>query len=172
MRTSYDEFSMLADNAAEVGLPEPVDVTVERVSVTVDEQGRQVSALKWGEGDPEIVLLHGGAQNAHTWDTVALALGRPLVAIDLPGHGHSDWRDDHDYSPWTTAAAVAEVMEALAPSTHAVVANAFGGLVAIAPSPRRVVGVSAGPSRRVPVTRTAPVGAIRTVQAMAPSRER
>ena len=34
--------------------------------------------------------IHGGAQNAHTWDTVALALDRPLVAIDLPGHGHSD----------------------------------------------------------------------------------
>jgi pimeloyl-ACP methyl ester carboxylesterase len=44
----------------------------------------------WGSGPPELVLLHGGAQNAHTWDTVALALGRPLVAIDLPGHGHSD----------------------------------------------------------------------------------
>ena len=41
------------------------------------------------------MLLHGGAQNAHTWDTVALALGRPLVAIDLPGHGHSSHRDDH-----------------------------------------------------------------------------
>ena len=44
----------------------------------------------WGDGEPELVLLHGGAQNAHTWDTVALALDRPLVAIDLPGHGHSD----------------------------------------------------------------------------------
>ena len=39
---------------------------------------------------PELVLVHGGAQNAHTWDTVALALGRPLLTIDLPGHGHSD----------------------------------------------------------------------------------
>ena len=36
--------------------------------------------------------MHGGAQNAHTWDTVALALDRPLVAVDLPGHGHSDGR--------------------------------------------------------------------------------
>ena len=44
----------------------------------------------WGDAEPELVFLHGGAQNAHTWDTVALALGRPLVAIDLPGHGHSD----------------------------------------------------------------------------------
>ena len=37
-------------------------------------------------------LIHGGAQNAHTWDTVALALDRPLVALDLPGHGHSSHR--------------------------------------------------------------------------------
>ena len=37
--------------------------------------------------------------NAHTWDTVALALDRPLVAFDLPGHGHSSWRDDSTYSP-------------------------------------------------------------------------
>jgi pimeloyl-ACP methyl ester carboxylesterase len=34
-----------------------------------------VSALRWGDGEPEFVLVHGGAQNAHTWDTVALALG-------------------------------------------------------------------------------------------------
>ncbi len=45
---------------------------------------------------PSSVLLHGGGQNAHTWDTVALALGRPLVAIDLPGHGHSDWPGDDE----------------------------------------------------------------------------
>ncbi len=60
-----------------------------RESVEV-EPGRRLSALVWGDGEPELVFLHGGAQNAHTWDTVALALGRPLVALDLPGHGHSD----------------------------------------------------------------------------------
>jgi pimeloyl-ACP methyl ester carboxylesterase len=35
-------------------------------------------------------MLHGGAQNAHTFDTVAIALQRSLLAIDLPHHGHSD----------------------------------------------------------------------------------
>ena len=64
---------------------------------------------------PELVLLHGGAQNAHTWDTVALALGRPLLAIDLPGHGHSDWREDHAYFPVENARAVATVIRELAP---------------------------------------------------------
>ena len=52
--------------------------------------GRAAQRARVGDGAPELVLIHGGAQNAHTWDTVALALGRPLVAVDLPGHGHSD----------------------------------------------------------------------------------
>ena len=38
-----------------------------------------MSALLWGIDSPEIVFVHGGAQNAHTWDTVALALGRSAV---------------------------------------------------------------------------------------------
>ncbi len=36
-----------------------------------------------------MVFLHGGGQNAHTWDTVILGLGVPALAIDLPGHGRS-----------------------------------------------------------------------------------
>ena len=65
------------------------------------------SAIVWGDGDPEVVFLHGGGQNAHTWDSVVLALGRPALAIDLPGHGRSDRRDDRNYSPWHNAVAVA-----------------------------------------------------------------
>ena len=47
--------------------------------------GPHQRAASGATGEPELVLVHGGAQNAHTWDTVALALGRPLVALDLPG---------------------------------------------------------------------------------------
>src|SRR5918998_2747472 len=94
----YDEFAYFQDNAAEYGIPYDGPPTVRRESVPLPD-GRQLSALVWGDGDPELVLVHGGAQNAHTWDTVALALDRPLVAIDLPGHGRSGWRDDLDYSP-------------------------------------------------------------------------
>ncbi len=75
-----------------------------RESVEVDG-GRKVSALVWGSEPPEMVFLHGGGQNAHTWDTVALALGVPLVAVDLPGHGHSDWPGTGAPStrgPWPT----------------------------------------------------------------------
>jgi pimeloyl-ACP methyl ester carboxylesterase len=76
--------------------------------------------------------VHGGAQNAHTWDTVALALDRPLVAVDLPGHGHSDWREDRRYWPVDNAGDVAAAMRALAPSPRAVVGMSLGGLTSVA----------------------------------------
>jgi len=127
---TYDEFGMLQDNATEVGLPWNGPPSVRREAVALRD-GRRISSLVWGEGAPEIVLIHGGAQNAHTWDTVALALDRPLVAVDLPGHGHSDWRPDHDYSPATNAADVVVALGRLAPAPQLVVGMSLGGLTAI-----------------------------------------
>src|SRR5690606_7271717 len=84
-----------------------------------------------GDAAPELVLLHGGAQNAHTWDTVALGLGRPLLAIDLPGHGHSGWRDDGAYSPMNLADDVAVVIAAHAPHARVVVGMSMGGMTSM-----------------------------------------
>ena len=85
----------------------------------------------WGDGAPRLALLHGGGLNAHTWDATALALGRPLAAVDLPGHGDSAWRDDADYRAESLAPAVGEVLAALAPASEAVVGQSLGGLTAI-----------------------------------------
>jgi pimeloyl-ACP methyl ester carboxylesterase len=128
----YDEFSLFHENAEEFDLPWDGPPTVRRESVPVDDTGRALSALVWGTAAPEIVLLHGGAQNAHTWDTVALALGRPLVAIDLPGHGHSDHRADGPFSPRDNARDVAVAIRALAPEARMVVGMSLGGLTTIA----------------------------------------
>lgn len=91
----YNEFALLQEQALELGLLWDRPPAVRREFLEVPS-GRRLSALVWGHRPPELVLLHGGAQNAHTWDSVALLLGRPLMAIDLPGHGHSDWRLDRD----------------------------------------------------------------------------
>lgn len=131
-----DEFSLLAENAAEAGLAFDGPPPVRRVQVGVGG-GRQLSAISWGEEPPEVVLVHGGAQNAHTWDTVALALARPLVAVDLPGHGRSDWRQDHDYSPRTNSADLEVAIETLAPDAALVVGMSLGGLSALALAARR-----------------------------------
>ena len=126
-RVEYDEFGMFHENAQEFGIPwKPPTVRRERVELG---DGRALSALVWGTGDAELVLLHGGAQTAHTWDTVALALDRPLVAIDLPGHGHSDGASG-DLT--TVAADVAAAIRALAPEARAVVGMSYGGLTSLA----------------------------------------
>lgn len=126
----YDEFGLFHENAQEYDIPWRGQPDVRRESVDVGG-GRRVSALVWGRDNPEIVLVHGGAQNAHTWDTVALALDRPLVAIDLPGHGHSDWRDDRQYWPENNAEDVATTMRALAPAPRLVVGMSLGGLTSV-----------------------------------------
>jgi pimeloyl-ACP methyl ester carboxylesterase len=109
---------------------------VERFFVAVDGL-RQLSGLRWGTGEPEIVLVHGGAQNAHTFDTVALALGRPLIALDLPGHGHSD------PSPFPTSAIsshaddLARALEQITTSALPLVGMSLGGLCSILVAVRR-----------------------------------
>jgi len=128
-RVAYDEFSLFHENAAEFGLPYDGPPVVRREAVELDD-GRRLSALVWGSEPAELVLLHGGAQNAHTWDTVALALGRPLVAIDLPGHGHSDGPREHGTAA-DNATDVATAIRALAPSANAVVGMSAGGLTSI-----------------------------------------
>jgi pimeloyl-ACP methyl ester carboxylesterase len=127
----FDEFSLLVDNAAEVGLEWHGPPAVRRTAVALPD-GRFLRALVWGQGAPEVVLVHGGAQNAHTWDTVALALGVGAVAVDLPGHGHSDWRPDHDYTPATLAGDLAVAVEQLAPGARLLVGMSLGGLTSIA----------------------------------------
>ncbi len=125
----YDEFAYFHENAEEWGLPWTGRPVVRRQDIEGPD-GR-VSMLLWGDGNPEVVFLHGGGQNAHTWDTTIMALSRPAVALDLPGHGHSAWRPDRDYWPWSNAEAVANALEAAGIRPRAVVGMSLGGLTAI-----------------------------------------
>jgi len=133
-RVEYDEFGLFHENAEEFGLPYDGPPTVRREFVALPD-GRRLSALVWGIGDPQYVFLHGGAQNAHTWDTVALALDAPLVAIDLPGHGYSDGPNEAaggQLAPMSLAEDVAVAIRALAPDARGVIGMSLGGLTTIA----------------------------------------
>ena len=136
----YDEFGLFHENIEEFALTVAEMPVVERIDTVVatdDDGPRRVSALRWGDTAPDVVLVHGGAQNAHTWDTVALCLGRPVLAIDLPGHGHSDWRADGAYSPMNMADDLALVIAELAPTARVVVGMSLGGMTAMELAVRR-----------------------------------
>ena len=133
-RVTYDEFGMFQENASEHGIPWLGQPSVRRKFVDVRD-GRRMSALCWGDAPARLVFLHGGAQNAHTWDTVALAMGLPAVCIDLPGHGHSGSAAPHDPAVallQQNAADVADVIAALAPEAEMVVGMSLGGVTALA----------------------------------------
>jgi pimeloyl-ACP methyl ester carboxylesterase len=119
-----DEFALLPENAAQAGTSDPLP-PVQRI-----DRG-SVSAVRWGTEPVRVVFLHGGGQNAHTWDTVILGLGVPALAIDLPGHGRSAWREDGDYGPKLNAEVVEPVVRELAPDADLVVGMSLGGLTAL-----------------------------------------
>jgi esterase len=121
------EFSLLSENAEQAGVAGPLP-RVERVAAGSGD--REVSALRWSD-KPRVVFLHGGGQNAHTWDTVIVGLGEPALSIDLPGHGHSAWREDGDYSPQHNADTVAPLVREVASGADLVVGMSLGGLTAI-----------------------------------------
>ncbi len=127
----YDEFSMFGENISEYKLNIAKLPSVSRIATQLADD-RILSALKWGDGEPEILFVHGSAQNAHTWDTVILAMGISAIAIDMPGHGHSSWRKDGNYEPGILARDVATAIETWAPKVKLIVGMSLGGLTTVA----------------------------------------
>ena len=61
-RIEYDELALFHENASEYDIEWNGPPVVARTAVEV-APGRNVSALVWGTAPPEIVFVHGGAQN-------------------------------------------------------------------------------------------------------------
>ena len=100
----------------------------------VELNGLKIHYLDWcTAGEPPLLLLHGGMQTAHSWDLTAVALKRRfhVVAMDLRGHGDSDWSERGDYSHHTHASDVAGLVEHLGWDRLALIGLSLGGLTAM-----------------------------------------
>jgi pimeloyl-ACP methyl ester carboxylesterase len=126
-----NEFATIPELAARLRTGQDPVPRVHRSWVNVPADGH-VSAVVWGTGRPEVVFLHEAGRSARAWDEVALALDRPSVAIDLPGHGRSGWRRSGRYEPRVIADAVAEAIRSLAPRASLVTGSGLGGRTALA----------------------------------------
>ncbi|MCG7202701.1 alpha/beta fold hydrolase [Streptomyces arenae] len=98
----------------------------------VDADGVRLHAVEGGQPDrPAVVLLAGFPQTWWAWHKVmpALADRFHVVAIDLPGQGHSE-RPDTSYDTHTVAAHVHAAVKALGVPTYWLVAHDIGAWVA------------------------------------------
>lgn len=109
---------------------------------TFVRNGHKTAATVQGpESGTPVVLLHGGGQTRHAWGNTTAALARSgflAYALDLRGHGDSDWAADGDYG---MTAYADDLRQALADIGRpaAVVGASLGGiasLIALGESPQ------------------------------------
>lgn len=76
--------------------------------------GLRLRGDAWGRPqDRPVLFLHGGGQTRHSWGQTARILGGEgwySVALDLRGHGDSEWDDNCDYHLDTFAEDVVRVI--------------------------------------------------------------
>lgn len=92
--------------------------------------GTPLHYLDWPGGPRTLILLHGGALAAHTFDLLALALedGVRCIALDLRGHGESGWAED--YSVERSARDVMDLADHLGLADIHLAGMSLGGCIA------------------------------------------
>jgi pimeloyl-ACP methyl ester carboxylesterase len=85
------------------------------------------------EGRPPMLCVHGGAAHAHWFDYVApdFAPDFHVRAVDLRGHGDSEWADPPVYSFEKYASDLNEVVEKLDLSDFVLIGHSMGGMVSL-----------------------------------------
>jgi len=85
------------------------------------------------EKRPPVLLVHGGRDHARMWDQVAQALvdQYAVYALDLRGHGDSDWAIGDQYSLPEMTADLAPFVEQLGRWPLPVVGHSLGGAIVL-----------------------------------------
>jgi len=88
--------------------------------------------LRGDPDDPLVLLVHGGGQTRDVWHDAAAALvraGRQVIALDLRGHGKSEWPADGRYDFGAYVEDLRAILAQL-PSRPVIVGASLGGWVA------------------------------------------
>ncbi len=140
----HDEFADLADLARASGLTEPLRASRQVVRTDDGQETARSGGTRRTAGRRGSPTCTGSASTRHSFDHTALAVGEPAVALDLPGHGRSGWREDADYAASATAPSVLAALDALGVPPGIVVGHSLGAILAArlaATAPEHVTGL-------------------------------
>lgn len=92
--------------------------------------------LEWNPaGARTLVLLHGNSANAWWWRPMAQVLSGTnlrMLALDLRGHGDSEWVRPPDYSPAGYADDLARLIQAAGAEGEIAIGHSMGGIAVLA----------------------------------------
>lgn len=94
--------------------------------------GRRLHLLEWGDAAaPVLVLVHGLRDHARSWDWVAAPLSQRfhVIAVDLRGHGDSDWAASYNLHDYVRD--LAAIITALDLSDIHLVGHSLGGHIVL-----------------------------------------
>lgn len=106
----------------------------------VDVDSAKIHCVEWKtKGKPNgntILLIHGTAQTAHTYDEFVEYFsesGFRLIGIDQRGHGDSSWSKDGEYSLSILTKDLENVIEKLNlnPESLIIIGMSLGGLISL-----------------------------------------
>ncbi len=104
---------------------------IDLTEITIEVNGVNLSALKSISGNKhKILCIHGWLDNAASFrPLLPLVQDAEIIAIDLPGHGHSDHQASI-YSLATQAHTVLATADALGWDNFSVIGHSLGGCIA------------------------------------------
>lgn len=93
----------------------------------------RLSVRRWGSATPQLVLIHGLGDGGFVWESFARLLDPDLAAwaLDLRGHGDSDWDPLRRYGIEAYADDVECVLRHVGVSRPVLIGHSLGGAVAI-----------------------------------------
>lgn len=138
-----DGHSSVAGGTATAGEPY-AGASAEEAFLALD--GGEVHVLQDGPQDaPALLLIHGSASSARTWDAMvpALAAAHRVIRLDQLGHGLSAKPAEGGYGIEEQAGRAAAVLDRLGVARAVVAGHSGGGFVAVALAEQRPELVSA-----------------------------
>lgn len=108
--------------------------------------GLEIHLLKWSDEGVPVILVHGFGNEAHIWEDFAPAVAEAyqVYAMDLRGHGNSDWDPQARYDYESHQADLEAVVKNLGFDRVVLVGHSLGGRVCIrfaAAHPKTVAGL-------------------------------
>ena len=127
---------MTPSTSADAGIAHPKDglAPAPYTNGFVEAGGIKLHFVDFGTaGRPAMLCIHGGAANTHWFDYVApdFRADHHVRALDLRGHGDSEWTDPPDYSYERYAADIEEAVDKLDMRDFVLIGHSMGGMVSL-----------------------------------------